>query len=83
MFLSNEITRRKVQIIPISTLHYRLPEILPSTAEDRSPWRVPPRIQPELLGEAVCLICAYNSSAVNFRVFAAKLNQLGVKYLRG
>jgi hypothetical protein len=27
-------------------------------------------IQPELQGEVVCLICAYNSSAVNFREFA-------------
>jgi len=36
MLLSNEITRGKIQIIPTSALHYRLPEILSSTVEDRS-----------------------------------------------
>jgi 6-phosphogluconate dehydrogenase len=30
---------------------------------------------------AVWLICAYNGSVVNFRGFAVKLNQLGVKYV--
>ena len=41
MLLRYEITRRKVQIIPPSRVHYRLPEGLPSTVVDRSDVRQP------------------------------------------